>query len=106
MIIPNVIPRVPLLLVLLLQLLLLTKLSLQLVLVLEVDVHVLRVICLVLTVLQNLWFVQQLQHVFRLRLVFLNVEAHVVLGQLFDTLLHGAVVFCFGAGGFGMVEQV
>jgi len=39
-------------------------------------------------------------------LVFLNVEAHVVLGQLFDALLHGAVVFCFGSGGFGMVEEV
>ena len=64
----------------------------------------LRVICLVLTVLQDLWFVQQLQHVFRLRLVFLNVEAHVVLGQLFDTLLHGAVVFYFGTVVFGMVE--
>ena len=59
-IIPNVIPCVPLLLVLLLQLLLLTKLSLQLVLVLEVDVHMLRIIGLVLTIFQNFGLVEQL----------------------------------------------
>jgi hypothetical protein len=57
MIVANIIPRVPQLLVLLLLLLLLTKFGFQLILVLEIDVHVFWIICLILTILQYFRFV-------------------------------------------------
>jgi hypothetical protein len=56
-IIANVIPRVPQLLVLLLLLLLLAKFGFQLILVLEIDVHMFWIICLVLAIFQYFRFV-------------------------------------------------